>query len=178
VIPQAKPLARRQRYAAPLVPLARPVSSSQEIIDMAKVSTYLNFDRRTEEAFLFYRSVFGGEFVGPIHRFGDVPPAPGQPTLAEADRQLVMHSELAILGGHMLMGTDAADSMGLTLIEGNNVHLNLEPDTRAETERLFNALAVGGKVEMPLKDMFWGGYFGNLSDRFGIHWMFNCTAKA
>jgi PhnB protein len=76
------------------------------------------------------------------------------------------------------MGTDAPESMGMSVKQGNNVYLNLEPDTRAETERLFNALAAGGKVEMPLKDMFWGAYFGSLTDRFGIKWMFNCTSKS
>ena len=142
---------------------------------MARVSTYLNFPRSTEQAFLFYRAAFGGDFNGPVHRFADVPPAPGQPPLAESDRNLVMHVELPILGGHVLMGTDAPESMGFTLTQGNNVHINLEPDTRAETQRLFNALAEGGRIEMPLQDMFWGAYFGSLRDRFGVQWMFNCA---
>jgi PhnB protein len=144
---------------------------------MARVSTYLNFGRDTEAAFEFYRSVFGGDFNGPIHRMGDVPPMPGQPALAEADRHLVMHVELTILGAHVLMGTDAPESMGFTLNPGNNVHINLHPDTRAETDRLFAALAEGGQVSMALQDMFWGDYFGSLTDRFGTCWMFNCSAK-
>jgi PhnB protein len=144
---------------------------------MSRVSTYLNFPRTTEQAFDFYRSVFGGEFAGGIHRFADIPPAPGQPPLAESDRNLVMHVELPILGGHVLMGTDAPESMGFSLTPGNNVYINLEPDTRAETDRLFNALSAGGKVEMPLQEMFWGGYFGSITDRFGIKWMFNCASK-
>jgi PhnB protein len=145
---------------------------------MARVSTYLNFPRTTEAAFTFYKSVFKTEFSGHIARFKDIPPQPGQPALPEADLNLVMHIELPILGGHMLMGTDAPESMGFTVTPGNNVFINLEPDTRAETERLFNALSEGGKVEMPLQDMFWGAYFGSLTDRFGIHWMFNCANKA
>jgi PhnB protein len=145
---------------------------------MARVSTYLNFPRSTEQAFLFYKSVFGTEFSGPIHRFGEVPPSPEQPPIPEADRNLVMHVELPILAGHVLMGTDAPESMGFSLVQGNNAYINLEPDTRAETDRLFGALSAGGKVEMPLQDMFWGGYFGSLTDRFGVHWMFNCQAKA
>src|ERR1043165_7731782 len=108
---------------------------------MARVSTYLNFPRSTEEAFLFYKSVFGGDFVAPIHRFGDIPPHPGQPPMADADKNLVMHVELPILGGHVLMGTDAPESMGFTVTAGNNVYINLEPDTRTETNRLFNALS-------------------------------------
>jgi PhnB protein len=145
---------------------------------MARVSTYLNFPRSTEEAFLFYKSVFGTEFAAPIHRFSDIPPNPGQPPLAEADRNLVMHVELPILAGHVLMGTDAPESMGFSLTQGNNVFINLEPDTRGETDRLFRALSAGGKVDMPLQEMFWGGYFGSLADRYGVRWMFNCASKS
>ena len=144
---------------------------------MSRVSTYLNFPRSTEQAFVFYRSVFGGDFNGPVHRFAEVPSAPGQPALAEADKNLVMHVELPILGGHVLMGTDAPESMGMTLTSGNNVHINLQPDTRAETDRMFKGLSLNGKVDMPLQDMFWGAYFGSLTDQFGVHWMFNCDAK-
>lgn len=145
---------------------------------MARVSTYLNFPRHTEAAFDFYRSVFGGEFDGGVHRFKDIPPGPGCPPCAEADRELVMHVALPILGGHVLMGTDAPESMGFKVQMGNNVYINLEPDTRAEADRLFAALAAGGKVEMPLQDMFWGDYFGSLTDRYGVQWMVNCAAKA
>lgn len=145
---------------------------------MARVSTYLNFPRSTAEAFEFYRSVFKTDYAAPIARFKDIPTQPGQPPLAAADAELVMHVALPILGGHMLMGTDAPESMGFTVKPGNNVYINLEPDSRAETDRLFTALGAGGKVEMPLQDMFWGAYFGSLTDRFGVQWMFNCESKA
>jgi PhnB protein len=144
---------------------------------MPRVSTYLNFSRSTEQAFLFYQSVFSGEFCSPIHRFGDIPAHPGQPPPADADKNLVMHVELPILGGHVLMGTDAPESMGFALTFGNNVYINLEPDTRVETDRLFQALSQGGEIDMPLQEMFWGGYFGSLTDRFGVRWMFNCASK-
>lgn len=145
---------------------------------MASVSTYLNFNRNTEEAFNFYKSVFGTEFQGEgIMRMGDVPPQEGQPPLAEEDKNLVMHVMLPILNGHQLMGSDCSESMGFSLKFGNNSYINLEPDTRAETERLFNALSEGGKIEMPLQDMFWGDYFGSLADKFGVQWMFNCAGK-
>lgn len=144
---------------------------------MARVTTYLNFTRSTEEAFSFYRSVFKTEYVTPIMRFKDSPPCPGSPPLPEADAGLVMHVALPILGGHVLMGSDAPESMGFKVNVGNNTYINLEPDTRAETDRLFAALAEGGKVEMPLQDMFWGAYWGCLTDRFGVQWMFNCAAK-
>src|SRR5688572_16728326 len=123
---------------------------------MARTSTYLNFPRNTEEAFNFYRSVFGGEFNGGIARFKDIPPAEGMPPLPDSDKELVMHIELTIPGGHILMGTDAPESMGFTVIKGNNVFINLEPDSREETKKLFDALSAGGKISMELQDMFWG----------------------
>jgi PhnB protein len=144
---------------------------------MARVSTYLNFPRQTEEAFLFYKSVFGTEFTGEIQRLGSVPTQPGQPPMKEEDKNLVMHVELPILGGHVLMGTDAPESMGFTVIFGNNMFINLEPDTKAETERLFQALSEGGKVGMALQKMFWGAYFGSCTDKYGVQWMFNCASK-
>jgi PhnB protein len=145
---------------------------------MASVSTYLNFSRNTEEAFNFYKSVFGGEFFGdgPM-RFGAVPPQEGQPPLAEEDKNLIMHVELPILGGHSLMGTDAPESMGFNLNFGNNVNINLQPDTRVETKKLFDALSKGGQVTMELQDMFWGDYFGTCTDKFGVQWMFNCAER-
>ena len=145
---------------------------------MASTSTYLNFPRNTEEAFNFYKSVFGGEFFGgKIMRFSDVPPQEGMPPMAEEDKNLVMHVELAIVGGHMLMGTDAPESWGFTVNFGNNVHINLQPDTRAETEKLFKSLSADGKVTMELQDMFWGDYFGSCTDKFSVNWMFNCSEK-
>lgn len=160
-------------WAEIVAPRPRPVYSA----NMARVSTYLNFPRNTEQAFLFYQTVFGGEFVGGIHRFSDIPPSPDQPPMPEADKSLVMHVELPILAGHALMGTDAPESMGFKVAPGNNVYINLEPDTRAETERLFAALGVNGTVETALADMFWGAYFGSLTDQFGVRWMFNCPEK-
>jgi len=145
---------------------------------MARVSSYLNFPNTTEAAFVFYRSVFGGEFSGPIHRFGDAPPHPGQPPLSATDKNLVLHMELPILGGHVLMGTDAPESMGFKLSQGNNISINLEPDTRVETQRLYAALTEGGQIEMPLQDMFWGALFASFVDRYGIRWMLNCAEKA
>jgi PhnB protein len=85
-----------------------------------------------------------------------------------------MHIALPTLGDHVLMGTDAPESMGFNCKPGNNVHINLEPDTRQEADHLFNSLSAGGKVEMPIQDMFWGAYFGSFADKFGIQWMINC----
>jgi PhnB protein len=139
---------------------------------MAQTSTYLNFSRNTEEAFNFYKSVFGGDFLdGKINRFGDIPPQEGMPPLADEDKNLVMHVALPILGGHLLMGTDAPESMGFSVIKGNNVHILLYTDTRIEADNLYKKLSAGGTVDMPLQDMFWGDYYGTLTDKFGIKWM-------
>ena len=143
---------------------------------MARVSTYLNFPRQTQEAFDFYKSVFGGEFGGGgVARFSDIPASDGANALPDEDKDLIMHIELEILGGHVLMGTDAPESMGFKVDFGNNVHINLEPDTKAETKRLFDALSEDGTITMELQDMFWGAYYGSCTDKFGVQWMFNCT---
>jgi len=144
---------------------------------MAAVSTYLNFVRNTEEAFNFYKSVFGGEFTGGIMRFRDIPQSDNMPPIPENEKDLVMHVTLPIIGGHKLMGTDAPESMNFRVTFGNNVYINLEPDTREETKRLFDELSGGGKVEQELQDMFWGDYYGSCRDKFGVQWMFNCSEK-
>ncbi|MBL7890727.1 MAG: SRPBCC domain-containing protein [Bacteroidia bacterium] len=140
----------------------------------ARVCSYLNFDGKTEEAFLFYRSAFRSEFVGKgIQRFGDIPASPENPPITEEIKKMILHVELPITGGHILMGTDAPKEMGFTLTKGNNMHICLEPESRAEADRLFNELSAGGNVTMPMADMFFGAYFGEFSDKYGINWMIN-----
>lgn len=140
----------------------------------ARVTTYLNFPGTTEEAFNFYKKVFNGKFTGVgLKRFGDIDLPAGAPPMSEADKKLIIHAELTILGGHVLMATDSPESMGFKLVEGNNMHINVEPESRKETERIFKALSEGGEVIMPLSDMFWGAYFGQLKDKYGINWMLN-----
>lgn len=155
----------------------QPKHNRKRITTMASTSTYLNFARNTEEAFNFYKSVFGTAFNGPIARFGEIPPQEGMPPLPDADKNLVVHIELPIVGGHKLMGTDAPESMGFKVNFGNNVHISLHPDTREETKKLFDKLSAGGTVTMELQDMFWGDYFGSCTDKFGVQWMVNCSAK-
>lgn len=143
---------------------------------MAQVATYLNFDRQTEEAFNFYKDVFGTEFMSNIVRFSDVPTSDEYPGPPEGDMHLVMNVALPITGEHILMGTDAPESMGFKLNQGNNVHICLMPDDRAESDRLFAALSDGGEIEMPMTDQFWGDYYGAFTDKYGIRWMINCHA--
>ncbi len=145
---------------------------------MAKVNTYLNFPRNTEEAFNFYKSIFGGEFGNDgIARFRDIPHTEGMPPIAEEDKDLIMHIELPILGTHVLMATDAPESMGFNVNFGNNVHISLELDSREETDRLFKGLSDGGKITMDLQDMFWGSYYGTCIDKYGVQWMFSYVEK-
>lgn len=144
---------------------------------MAKVSVYLNFPKQTEEAFMFYKEVFNGEFTGQMMRIGEAPPQEDMPPIPEEDKNLIMHIELTIMDGFKLMGTDAPDSMGFTIIKGNNVSINLEPDSKEEAKILFTRLAEGGKVTMPLQDMYWGAYYGSCTDKYGVQWMLNVPNK-
>lgn len=145
---------------------------------MARVSIYLNFANNTEEVFNFYKTVFGTEYSEyGIMRFGDVPPSAEMPPMPDELKNLVMHVELPILGGFVLMGSDAPEAMGFKINQGNNFLINLEPETRVETEKLFKALSAGGTVQQELQDMFWGSYYGSCVDKFGVQWMFNCGEK-
>jgi PhnB protein len=145
-----------------------PISRSAHV---ARVTTYLNFERCTEEAFAFYAEVFDTKVEAEIKRLGSVPPSGAEVPMSEADRQLVLHVSLPILGDHVLMGTDAPESLGFSLVFGNNVFINLELDTFEETFRLMGRLSEGGDVQMPLTEMVWGGWYGSLTDRFGVQWM-------
>jgi len=146
---------------------------------MASSNIYLNFSRNTEEAFNFYKSVFGGEFCGGgVAHFGDFQPMEGMPPLAEEDKNLIMHIELPLPGGTILMGSDAPESMGHSVSFGTSCHIIIDPGSKEETDRLFNALAEGGKISMELQTMFWGAYYGSCTDKFGVQWMFNCPVQA
>ena len=145
---------------------------------MAKVSIYLNFMGNTEEAFNFYKSVFNTEFAAPIMYLKDAPPQPGMPPLSEKELNSVMHVCMPILGGTNIMGTDMIESMGHKLKIGNNVTINLEPDSREETDRLYGLLSEGSTELAPLSDQFWGAYWGCCLDKFGIRWMFNFYNKS
>jgi len=140
---------------------------------MATANVYLNFSGNTEEAFIFYKSVFGGEFIT-LMRFKDTPAGD---QLSEEDKNKIMHVALAIGGGTMIMATDALESMGQTLTFGNNYYICISPDSEEDAERIFNGLSVGGKIENPLEKMFWGSYFGSFADKFGVQWMVDYALK-
>ncbi|MEW5844398.1 MAG: VOC family protein [Bacteroidota bacterium] len=138
---------------------------------MKQVNPYLNFNGNTEEAFNFYKSVFGGEFRI-LMRFKDTPEAGNIPADA---RNQIMHVALPLGKDNMLMGTDAPESMGFGLKEGNNVHIAIQTESREEADNLFKGLSAGGNVQMPMTDMFWGDYYGAFTDKFGIQWMISFT---
>jgi PhnB protein len=135
---------------------------------MPSINPYLNFAGNTEEAFKFYQSVFGGELS--IMRFSDTPAGTNVPPTV---KDKVMHASLPIGKDNILMATDACEEMGFNLKQGNNYYVCISPDSKEEADKLFNDLAEGGKVNMPLADMFWGAYYGDLTDKFGIQWMVN-----
>ncbi len=137
---------------------------------MASVNPYLNFAGNTEAAFLFYKSVFGGEFAM-LQRFSETPHADSIPA---HERDKIMHIALPIGKDTMLMATDALESQGHKVLFGNNISLTISVETKAEADRFFNGLSAGGQVDMPITEMFWGAYFGLLTDPYGVKWMIDC----
>jgi PhnB protein len=137
---------------------------------MPAVNPYLNFNGNCEEAFNFYKSAFGGEF-DMISRFKDAPPGIPMPA-NEADK--IMHVSFPIGKGTVLMGSDVPSTYGKTIF-GQNVQISVSTDSEKETEKLFNALSAGGKINMPLEKTFWGSYFGMLTDKFDVNWMVSYT---
>lgn len=132
-----------------------------------RIDVYLNFDGQTEEAFMFYKSVFGGEFQT-IQKMKD---APGGDKLSKEEQNRILHVALPIKGGAILMGSDTMTSMGAVLSKGNNVNICIQPDSKEDVNRLFEKLSAGGKVDMPMKEEFWGDYFGSFIDKFGVNWL-------
>ncbi len=134
---------------------------------MAAFNPYLNFNGNTEEAFNFYKSVFGGEFAM-IMRFRD---APGNENMPPEVLDKIMHIALPIGNGNMLMATDSLESLGQKLVTGNNHYLCISPSSKEEADEIYAKLSVNGKIEMPIQDTFWGAYYGAFADQFGIQWM-------
>jgi PhnB protein len=133
-----------------------------------KVNPYLNFAGNAQEAFNFYKSVFGADFTSVV-RFRDMP-VEGMEVPA-ADQDKLMHISLP-LGENVLMASDVLDSMGPATM-GNASYVSVHPDSRSEADRIFNALSAGGEVEMPIADQVWGDYYGSFVDKFGVRWMVN-----
>ena len=138
---------------------------------MASINPYLVFNGNCEEAFLFYQSVFGGEFPY-IGKFKDMPPAEGNPALSEEDENKIMHVTLPIGDGSVLMGSDSNSASGEVAF-GHNVSISINTESKEEADKLFSGLSAGGTVTMSMNQTFWGAYFGMFTDKFGIDWMVN-----
>jgi PhnB protein len=138
---------------------------------MASVNPYLTFNGNCEKAFNFYKKVFGGEFHT-FSRFKDMPPMPGM-EIPDELRDRIMHVSLPINKENILMASDANPAMGNVKI-GQNIALSVNTESKKEADRIFNSLAEGGKITMPMDKTFWGAYFGMLIDPFEIIWMVNC----
>lgn len=139
---------------------------------MPAINPYLTFDGNCEDAFNFYRSVFGGEFPF-LGRFKDMPSE--KPLPAEVGEK-IMHVSLPIGNGSILMGSDSSAEFGHATVMGNNFSISINADSKEESDNLFNKLSAGGVVTMPMNQTFWGAYFGMFTDKFGIQWMVNYDA--
>jgi PhnB protein len=138
---------------------------------MATLNPYLNYQGNTEEAFNFYKSVFGGEFSSMI-RFKDLPGIADKMSPEESNK--IMHAALPIKG-NTLMATDMLESQGHTMKLGNNLTLSLETESKEEADKLFNGLSADGKIGTQIADAPWGAYWGMLTDKFDVQWMVNYT---
>jgi PhnB protein len=161
-----KPTRKATKKAAPKATAPRQTS----------INPYLNFAGNCEDAFNFYRNVFGGNFTY-IGRFGEMPPQEGAPPMPENERNKIMHVSLPIGGGSILMGSDTSEAFGHNTNIGNNFSISINAKSESDADRLYNGLAEGGMQTMPMSKTFWGSYFGMLTDRYGIQWMVSFDEK-
>jgi PhnB protein len=136
---------------------------------MASFNIYLNFPGNTEEAFNFYKSVLGGEFLT-IMRYKD---SPGCENMPPDLQDKIMHIALPVGKGNTLMGTDSVEGPGPKLVIGNNLSISVQPESEAEARQLFEGLSAGGAITVPFEKAFWGAHFGMFTDKFGVQWMVN-----
>ena len=140
---------------------------------MALINPYINFNGNAEEAFTFYKSVFGGEFAM-VMRLKDLS-GPEFP-VAENDANKIMHIALPI-GKNVLMGNDIPAAMGRVNENENRSKISISAESKEEADKLFNGLSAGGEIEMPIADSPWGSYFGMFRDKYGIEWMVDFDPK-
>jgi PhnB protein len=140
---------------------------------MALINPHINFNGNAEEAFTFYKSVFGGEFAK-IIRFKDIS-SPEFP-VSENDANKIMHIALPI-GKNILMANDVPEFMGRTNENENRSKISISTESKEEADKLFNGLSAGGNIEMPIGDSPWGSYFAMFRDKFGIEWMVDFDPK-
>jgi PhnB protein len=142
---------------------------------MAQINPYIHFNGNAEEAFTFYKSVFGGEFAMLV-RFKDMPNDPGNP-FTENDGNRIMHVALPIGKSNVLMASDVPPILGQVNESENRSKISISTDSKEEADKLFNGLSAGGKIEIPISDSPWGSYFGMFRDKYGIEWMVDFDPK-
>lgn len=144
---------------------------------MAIINPYLTFNGNCEEAFNFYKKVFGGEFSY-LGRFNEMPLSEEGEEISESEGNKIMHVSLPISKETSLMGSDSSDAYGQATVIGNNFSISINAESKEEADRLYKELSDGGKQTMPMNTTFWGSYFGMLTDRFSVQWMISYDARS
>ncbi len=173
---QRKPAKKQPaKKAAPRKPAKKQAAKkaspkpAQALQKSNSINPYLTFNGHCEEAFLLYKSVFGGKFPF-VGRFKDMPPVEGKP-MSAGQGEKIMHMSLPIGKESVLMGSDSSEAFGHASVMGNNFSISINAFSRKEADRIYKGLSAGGLATMPMNKTFWGSYFGMLTDKFGIQWM-------
>lgn len=143
---------------------------------MTTINIYLTFNGNCDEAFDFYKSIFGGDFAFKGH-FKDMPSEAGH-QIPEEDAEKIMHISLPISKETVLMGSDSGGEWGANYQQGNNFSISINTDSKENADKFFNRLSENGQVTMPMDQTFWSDYFGMLTDKFGINWMIGLNEKS
>lgn len=143
---------------------------------MATVNPYLTFAGNCEEAFEYYKKIFGGEFKY-LGRFSEMPPGEAE-KMSEEDQDGIMHISLPLDEGTMLMGSDTGGEWASKQIQGNNISLSISANSKEKADHYYNMLSKGGEKTMPMNEAFWGDYFGMCTDKFGINWMISYSSES
>lgn len=166
VAAKKKPVKKAAKKAAP-VKVEKPTTS---------INPYLTFAGNCEEAFTFYKSVFGGQFAY-VGRFNEMPPMEGMPPMPESEMNKIMHVSLPIGKNSVLMGSDSSEAFGHATVIGNNFSVSVSATSKSDADKLYHGLSAGGQMTMPMSNTFWGSYYGMLTDKYGIQWMISFDEK-
>jgi PhnB protein len=169
VAKKASKKAVKKTVKKPAKKAGKPSAKKIAVPRTTSINPYLTFPGNCEDAFNFYKSVFGGKFQY-VGRFNEMPTEDGKP-MPEAEANKIMHISLPISGDSILMGSDSSDAFGHITTVGNNFSISILAESTAKADKLFNGLAASGNAIMPMSKTFWGSYFGMLVDKFGIQWM-------
>jgi PhnB protein len=172
---KSKAKASPKKAAKKVVKKAAKKATPAKVKISTTISPYLTFAGNCEEAFNFYKSVFGGNFAY-VGRFKEMPPIPEKP-LPASEGEKIMHISLPISQETVLMGSDSSEAFGHATVIGNNFSISVNAPSEAEADRIYRGLVSGGQAVMPMEKTFWGSYFGMLTDKYQIQWMVSCEPK-